>query len=121
MSQLMQPQEVEVFYILPAIRKELAVAMKQAGKPQKEIAKLLHVEESTISQYLTGKRASMMLGDEITNAAKEAAKRITSKTSLIEETQKLLILAKQNKSICTLHIALAKLPKSCDICFKVKP
>lgn len=47
-TQLIMPQEVEVFYAIPALRREMAFAMKASGKKQKEIAKLLCVEESTI-------------------------------------------------------------------------
>ena len=56
----LQPQEVEVFYILPTIRKYLVVYMKEEGLSQKEIAKKLFIRESTVSQYTHGKRASVI-------------------------------------------------------------
>ncbi|MFH1405899.1 MAG: hypothetical protein ABIG52_01635 [Nanoarchaeota archaeon] len=51
------PQEIEVWYILPAIRKELVLALKEKGHTQKEIASFLNVTEPAISQYTKEKRA----------------------------------------------------------------
>jgi len=47
----MMPQEVEVWYVLPALRRELALIMIEAGRPQKEIAKMLGITEPAVSQY----------------------------------------------------------------------
>ena len=57
-NKLIQPQEVEVWYIIPLIRKELALAMKKRKMPQNEIASLLGVTDSAISQYSNNKRAA---------------------------------------------------------------
>ena len=59
-KKLLQPQEIEVFYILPALRRELAVSLKSAGKSQKAIAGLLGVTEAAVSQYFSSKRASQV-------------------------------------------------------------
>ena len=45
------PQEIEVWYILPAIRKELVVVLKESGLTQRKIAGMLKVTEAAISQY----------------------------------------------------------------------
>jgi uncharacterized protein len=117
-TELLMPQEVEVFYVLPAIRRELATAMKASGKKQKEIAKLLCVKESTISQYMSDKRASgMKFNEKIKRAAAEAASRITDRVTLIEATQKLLNLIKEEKVLCEFHIERTALPKCCCVCF----
>jgi uncharacterized protein len=117
-AELLMPQEVEVFYALPAIRKELATAMKASGKKQKEIAKLLCVKESTISQYMSEKRASgMKFNDTIKQAAAEAAGRITDRVTLIQATQKLLNLIKEEKILCGFHMERIALPKGCCVCF----
>ena len=53
------PQEIEVWYVLPALRREYAkVLIKEHKLSQKGVAEILQVTESAISQYLTGKRAS---------------------------------------------------------------
>ncbi len=76
----MMPQEVEVWYVLPAIRRELAKVMKtkvvqrtnEEGEmkehkiTQKEIAKMLGVTEPAITQYLLKKKDKRSRGDQIT-------------------------------------------------------
>ena len=75
----MMPQEVEVWYVLPAIRRELAKVMKtktvlrvgEDGKKkehkitQKEIAKMLGVTEPAITQYLLKKKGRRSRGDQV--------------------------------------------------------
>ena len=74
------PQEVEVWYVLPAVRREIAKAMKamevdrvtEDGKikvhkiTQKEIAKMLGVTEPAITQYLLPKKDKRSRGDQVT-------------------------------------------------------
>ena len=73
------PQEVEVWYVLPAIRRELAKVMKtkvvhrknEDGDmvdhkiTQKEIARMLGVTEPAITQYLLKKRGRRSRGDQV--------------------------------------------------------
>ena len=40
MKKITQPQELEVFYIIPALRREITEGLMNDGKGQKEIAKL---------------------------------------------------------------------------------
>ena len=75
----MMPQEVEVWYVLPAIRREFAKAMKKKEVPgkgedgkvkqhkvtQKEIAKMLGVTEPAITQYLLKKKGLRSRGDQV--------------------------------------------------------
>lgn len=75
----MMPQEVEVWYVLPAIRRELAKIMKtkmvtrvndQGEKvdhkiTQKEIARMLGVTEPAITQYLLKKKGRRSRGDQV--------------------------------------------------------
>lgn len=75
----MMPQEVEVWYVLPAIRRELAKAMKKKtisrlnedGEmvehkiTQKEIARMLGVTEPAITQYLLKKKGRRSRGDQV--------------------------------------------------------
>lgn len=73
------PQEVEVWYVLPAIRRELAKVMKTKTVPraiedgemvdhkvtQKEIARMLGVTEPAITQYLLKKKGQRSRGDQV--------------------------------------------------------
>ena len=49
----LMPQEVEVWYVLPAIRRELAKVMKfEMSQSQKSIARMLGVTEPAVTQYM---------------------------------------------------------------------
>jgi len=75
----MMPQEVEVWYVLPALRREIAKIMKTKTVPrvgedgmkkehkitQKEIAKMLGVTEPAITQYLLKKKGRRSRGDQV--------------------------------------------------------
>lgn len=47
----LMPQEVEVWYIIPAIRRELTRIMIEKNIAQKNIAKMLGVTEPAVTQY----------------------------------------------------------------------
>lgn len=116
--QIIQPQEVEVFYILPAIRSSMAAALKKQGVRQKEIAELLCVQESTISQYLSSKRAAdVKFTGHITGEVAAAVKKIKTKEDLIRETQRILEMVREEKILCNVHKAVADVPSGCDVCF----
>jgi len=118
-NRLLQPQEIEVFYVLPAIRRELATCMKSAGKPQKEIAKLLGVTEPAVSQYMSSKRASMLkFNDKLKSAICESSKRITSEVSLMREVQRLLHLIRNERVVCQIHESMGAALKNCNVCFE---
>ncbi len=112
------PQEVEVFYILPAIRRELSLALKDLGRSQKDIAKLLGVTDAAVSQYLSLKRATdVKFPAELTAEIRRVAPKITDRQSMITQTQQILSKAKSHKLTCKLHEQFADVPKGCDVCF----
>ena len=116
--QLTQPQEVEVFYILPAIRSRMAAALKKQGMIQKNIAKLLCVQESTISQYLSSKRAAdVNFNAGIDKEIAAAVRKIKTKEDMIMETQHILQMVKDEKILCKIHEAVGDVPVGCDVCF----
>ena len=118
-TQLIMPQEIEVFYIIPAIRRGMALVMKEKGKKQKEIAKLVCVKESTVSQYINDKRAhEIKFSDKVRKAVAASASKITDRVSLIRETLILTELVKKDTVLCGLHQSIANVPKSCDVCLK---
>ncbi len=118
--QIIQPQEVEVFYVLPAIRSRMAAALKKQGMKQKDIAGLLCVQESTISQYLNSKRAAeVKFNSAIDKEIAAAARKIKTKENLIRETQHIIELVRKDREVlCGLHKAVADVPQGCDVCFK---
>ncbi len=116
---LTQPQEVEVLYLLPAIRRELAVAMKKTGMEQKKIAELLCVTEPAVSQYFSSKRAQKIkFTKEILGKIQVSAEKIKNKTNLLRETQVLLNEIMNSGLTCKVHRDLAELPDECGACFK---
>ncbi|MBR9678758.1 MAG: helix-turn-helix domain-containing protein [Nanoarchaeota archaeon] len=101
------PQELEVWYIIPAIRKELALTLKKKGLTQKEIAKKLYITEPAVSQYMKNKRAKQVVfREETKQKIKEAAENILknpSKVNLIKQTQNICREARKNMVLCELH------------------
>ena len=58
------PCEVITWYILPAIRRELATKLvKEHGITQKKTAELLGLTDAAISQYVSKKRGKIELGN----------------------------------------------------------
>lgn len=112
------PQEIEVWYIIPAIRREFAVLMSKKGLNQTETAEKLGITKAAVSQYIKNKRANKFKFDSRTE--KEIIKsvnRILKNSSVISETQHICNLLKENYMICQLHHFLDhSLPKNCELC-----
>ena len=115
-----QPQEIEVWYILPAIRRELAKDLLNLGLNQKNVAGILDVTEPAISQYIKSKRAkNVKFSIKIRKRIKEAANRIyNNKTLLVKEMQDICYLVKKDKLLCNIHMEHDKIEKNCSVCFK---
>lgn len=112
------PQEIEVWYIIPAVRKELVVALKEKGNSQKKIAELLNLTESAVSQYLKAKRArEVIFSDEVKHYIKDAVGKIKDKTSAYRELQRIIEYVKKTKTICQIHMGMEEGLEGCDICF----
>ncbi|MBI2667534.1 helix-turn-helix domain-containing protein [Candidatus Woesearchaeota archaeon] len=120
--QILQPQEIEFHYILPSIRKSLSVHLKEQGLDQKEIARLLHIRESTVSQYINNKRANTIeFNKKIESAVKESSKKIKNQNDLIREVQNIILLIRKEQLICDIHRKFVKLPENCDLCEACDP
>lgn len=116
---LIQPQEVEVLYIIPAIRRALAVELKALGMKQKDIASLLAVTEAAVSQYLNQKRAAAISLDERMQAeVKISAKRVKDQMTMLIEIQRLLRMIKLSDTICKIHRQYSNMPSACSVCFE---
>ncbi len=113
MQKLIFPQEIEVWYILPAIRKQLAAKLVENGLAQKEVAKLMQITEAAVSQYKKMKRAKENIFDadiekEIDLSVKEILK---DKNSLVNEISRLAQFIKERGTICNLHKKKSSLAK----------
>ena len=118
-DKMLTPQSIEVHYVLPAVRRELARDLKELGLGQKEIAKKLDVTEAAVSQYVNDKRAcNVEFNDKVKDAIKDSAKRLQDDAFLIAETQTLLKMIKSEKITCDVCKCKGNLPDTCEVCFK---
>jgi len=121
MSRIM-PQEIEVWYLIPALRREFArIFIKDYGLTQKKAAEILSITEAAISQYLNSKRASQIRFSkkELYEIKKSANELIKNPEMLIKNLYNLCIYLRESKVICELHKNHDKsIPKNCDVCFQ---
>ena len=117
------PQEIEVRYILPAIRRELARIFIQEHKlSQKEAANTLGLTEAAVSQYQHFKRAKeVIFSDSVVNEIRVSADRIlaekNTKQRLIAEMYRISNLTTVRQILCDIHRAQSKELENCNICF----
>ena len=123
MLKVLQPQEIEAFYLLPALRRELAGALKALGKDQKTIASLLGVTGAAVSHYLSGKRgAEMEMPASFVAKVRERAKHIKDSASAYAALQRLVRDANDDRLLCTLHLKMdSSLAKGCALCYEGRP
>ncbi|MEK6823666.1 MAG: hypothetical protein AABY06_01400 [Nanoarchaeota archaeon] len=115
------PQELEIWYLIPALRRELTkIFISEFKVNQKQISKILGITESAVSQYLSSKRGNELKFSqkEIKEIKKTAQKMIKSKKAN-EEFYKLCIKLRGAKSLCNLHRKHDKsISRNCDLCVK---
>jgi len=113
------PQEIEVWYIIPALRREFASILKEKGFPQKQIAEKLKLTESAVSQYLKLKRAKDLDFDSnIQKEIKLAVDRFIQHNNFIQEFNYLINLIEKTQFICKIHRKHDEdLPETCQLCY----
>jgi uncharacterized protein len=102
------PQEIEVWYIIPAIRKELATQLtKKYELSYAKAGTILGISKAAISQYLSNKRANKVkLSVEVKKEVGKSAKIIFNNPKMaLVEVQRILKIMKDKKC-------------SCDVCKK---
>lgn len=110
----MLSQEIETFYLIPAIRKALVEYMIKKGIEKKKIAEALNLTKSAISQYVSKKRVkSFKLDDEI---IEECCENILKGKNYISEIQKLIHNLKKTKRICKIYRENNLAPEDCRVC-----
>ena len=109
------PQEIETFYVIPALRKHLALEMDKNGVKQKDVAAILGINTAAISQYRSAKRGGKITFNEKMQVEISAsASRIADRLSYIRETQRLLRVIREQGVLCTIHKQLANIPEQCE-------
>ena len=118
------PQEIEVWYILPTLRKELAKCLvKHFGLSQRKAAELLGITEAAVSQYISSKRGvNMDLCSECLDEIKKSAEIIMKDSSrLMHELNRLCKTEHIRKKTCALHREKVKcISSDCRICMEEK-
>lgn len=114
----MLPQEIEVWYVLPALRCQMAKAFLEQGLTQKQTAQTLGITEAAVSQYVHSKRAQNVEFSEGFKAKVAAACRGVrqGKQTAYEAVQYLVRDFKESKQLCDLHHSLEGVPADCNIC-----
>ncbi|UCG02196.1 MAG: hypothetical protein JSW11_21720 [Candidatus Heimdallarchaeota archaeon] len=117
-KKLVQPQEVIVWYILPAIRREITNSLiEDYNLPQKEIAKRFGLTEPAISQYKKGARGDIELSQDIKNKVKLAARNIAEEDSRApREVQRVLKYIQEEGFLCEFHKKFGLVHEGCDMC-----
>lgn len=113
------PQELEVWYLIPALRKEIAkVLISDFGMSQKKVSQTLGLTESAISQYLKSKRGSeLKFSEKDIEKIKEATTNIVENGHTNDELYKLSLKFRGNDVMCNFHKkGDSTIPKDCDLC-----
>ncbi|HLD18794.1 MAG TPA: hypothetical protein VJB90_02185 [Candidatus Nanoarchaeia archaeon] len=118
-TKLETPQEVEVWYLLPSVRKRLVLSLIKQGLKQNEIAKHLNLTDAAVSQYIHNKRAyGIEIPEKITKQIDESALKIVNKQSTLQrEVQNIMHSMRDTKFICTVCRECTGAAKSCQVCY----
>ncbi len=115
----MMIQELELWHVIPAIRREFALEMLKRGIKKVEISKFLGLTKSAVSQYLHNHRAiNFRFNYKIKKKIQESVDKIINNVDSTAEIQSILKLLRENQNICKFHHSLEKIEKGCDICFR---
>ncbi len=113
------PQAIEVWYILPAIRREFVKELVKTGLSQRAAAEKLGLTEGAVSLYLKDKRAKEVVFEgEIKREIRKSAMAILDGRSVMKETQRICRLAERDMLVCKISKKLGFAPRRCRECFK---
>ena len=113
------PQEIEVWYLIPSLRRELAkILISDFGMNQKQISQTLGVTESAVSQYLKSKRGSeLKFSEKDIEKIREAAVNIVETGNANEELYNLSVKFRGGNAICSFHKKTdSNISEDCDLC-----
>ncbi len=114
-KKIILPQELETFYVIPALRRQLALAMDGAGMKQKDIAAILGINSAAISQYKSKKRGEKVeFNPEMMKQIKNAALNMKDQLGYVRETQRLLHLIRTSGLLCQIHKQFSAIPNHCE-------
>jgi len=111
------PQEMEVWYVIPAIRREMVTELLKKKVSQKQAAKLLGLTEAAVSQYLSGKRgADVKFEPEMKAEIRKSVGAIMKGSGVMEEMHRITSFCRKKGTLCRLHRKMGPVPKGCRVC-----
>ena len=115
------PCEIVVWYVIPAIRSELAKELLNLGMKQKDVSELMDITQPAVSQYITDKRGSgIKLEDDVRTMVKDFAFELSTgestKADLIPRTCKICKSVKTVDVLEQLNIDKSELGEDCQTC-----
>jgi predicted transcriptional regulator len=112
-------QEIEVWYVIPAIRREMVLELKKRKVSQKAAARLLCLTEAAVSQYMSGKRGTdVRFGPDMRSEIRKSVDSIQKGAGVMEEIHRLTSFCKSNGTLCRLHRKMGDVPKECRMCLE---
>jgi len=117
------PCEVMIWEFLPALRRELVRALLKEGVSRKEIASMLGITDSAISQYLKKKRGMhFKFSIDIKQRIQQIARHLKNtpaenrSVKLIAEICKFCLMLKRKRLFCSLCLKQnPELNKNCNV------
>ncbi len=97
------PQEIEVWYIIPTVRRQLAIQLvKKHNLTLEKTGKIIGVSKAAVSQYIHKKRADKMkINKEMLAEIKSSAEKIAKNEKLgLSEILNLVKIAKEKGIAC---------------------
>ena len=115
------PCEIVVWYVIPAIRSELAKRLLKLGMKQKDISELMDITQPAVSQYITDKRGSgIKLDEDVKELIQEFAQELydgkATKMDLISRTCSICKNVKTEDVLGQLDIDVSTLGDDCQSC-----
>ena len=112
------PQEIEAWYVIPAIRRDFVKSMVKKGLSQTQVAKKLGLTDAAVSQYLSNKRGSdVKFSRSIRSEIEKSTSVLMDGGNVMKELQRICNLARKERVVCRLSISMGCKPKNCKECF----
>jgi predicted transcriptional regulator len=112
------PQEVEVWFIMPALRKHFVNGFKKNNVKQKDIANRMNLTQAAVSQYTKNKRGNNVSFDEkIVRKINDSCKYIITQNDFRMRFQKILKEIKKSKTMCNVCHDHIDTDIKCNICY----
>lgn len=121
-----QPCEIVVWYVIPAIRSQLAKDLLSFGMKQKEVSEIMDITQPAVSQYITDKRGNgIKLSDDVkklvTELAKDLANGVATKSDLVKRNCEICRVVNIQDVIEQLGIDSNELGADCYSCCGTSP